>query len=112
MNWNILNEITQLDEISEESKTQPVAIFKHSIRCPISSTAKDRFERAWSKVTDHKNLKVYYLDLINLRQISNQVATKFGVQHESPQIIVLKNGEVIYDESHYGINLEEILEKI
>ncbi|MBK6979007.1 MAG: bacillithiol system redox-active protein YtxJ [Cytophagaceae bacterium] len=112
MNWNILNEITRLDEISEESKTQPVAIFKHSIRCPISSTAKDRVERAWSKVTDHKNLKVYYLDLINLRQISNHVATKFGVQHESPQIIVLKNGEVIYDESHYGINLEEILEKI
>ena len=112
MDWSILNELSQLDTISEESNTQPVAIFKHSIRCPISATAKDRFERAWKKVADHKNLKVYYLDLINLRPISNEIATRFSIQHESPQIIVLKNGKVVYDESHYGINLEEILESV
>lgn len=112
MIWENLTEIAQIEDIKKESFDRPIAIFKHSTRCPISTTAKARFERAWDKKTDTKSLKTYYLDLIALRQISNFIAQNLDIVHESPQMIVLKNGEVVYHESHYGIDLEEILEKI
>ena len=111
MNWNILSDVSQLNIIKEESKSQAVAIFKHSTRCSISATALDRLERGWDKVIGDANIKPYYLDLIANRDISNQIVVDFGIRHESPQLMLIKNGEVIYHESHYGINLDEILEK-
>ncbi|OYU67489.1 MAG: thioredoxin family protein [Cytophagaceae bacterium BCCC1] len=112
MKWNNLTDIQQLETIKEESVAQPVAIFKHSTRCSISATALDRFERNWAKNQDIKDLKLYYLDLISHRDISNKIAAEFEVEHESPQILLLKNGEVIYNESHYGIDFNEILSKV
>jgi bacillithiol system protein YtxJ len=104
MNWNILSEITQLDGLKEESRQKPVVIFKHSIRCSISSMAKSRLERSQAP----EGVSFYYLDLINNRALSNQVAETFGVHHESPQVLLLKDGECIYDESHNGIDMQEI----
>ncbi len=112
MKWNNLTDLQQLETIKEESSAQPVAIFKHSTRCSISATALDRFERNWAKNQDIKDLKLYYLDLISHRDISNKIASEFEVEHESPQILLLKNGEVIYNESHYGIDFNEILSKV
>ena len=112
MQWNNLTDIQQLETIKEESLVQPVAIFKHSTRCSISATALDRFERNWAKNQDIKDLKLYYLDLISHRDISNKIASEFEVEHESPQILLLKNREVIYNESHYGIDFNEILSKV
>ncbi len=107
MNWNELNDLAQLDAIIEESKTQPVVIFKHSIRCSISFMAKSRLERD----TQPEGIKFYYLDLINHRDISNKVAELFSVHHESPQILLIKNGECTFEESHNGINMAEIEEQ-
>lgn len=107
MNWNELTDMAQLDAIIEESKTQPVVIFKHSIRCSISSMAKGRLERS----KEPQGVKFYYLDLINHRDISNKVAELFQVHHESPQILLIKNGECTYEESHNGISMEEIEEQ-
>lgn len=104
MNWIELNSAEQLEQIKERSKTQAVAIFKHSTRCSISSMAKNRLEREAN--TD--NIPFYYLDLIRYRDISNKVASDFHVHHESPQILVIKNGECTYDESHNGINMADI----
>ena len=112
MDWNNLTDIQQLEDIKVESNSQPVVIFKHSTRCSISSTALDRFERNWNKVSDKKGIKFYYLDLIAYRDISNQIVASFGVQHESPQLLLLKDGEVVYHESHYGIDFNDILEKV
>lgn len=112
MEWNKLSEVSQLEELKKESANQAIGIFKHSTRCSISSTALDRFERSWSKNSDHKNLKMYYLDLIAHRDISNKIASEFDVQHESPQLLLIKDGEVVYHESHYGIDLGEVLEKV
>ncbi len=112
MKWNNLTDVQQLNTIKEESAAQPVAIFKHSTRCSISATALDRFERNWAKNEDIKDLKLYYLDLISHRDISNKIASEFEVEHESPQILLLKNGEVIYNESHYGIDFNEILSQV
>ncbi|RYD53060.1 MAG: bacillithiol system redox-active protein YtxJ [Sphingobacteriales bacterium] len=104
MNWNILSEIAQLDGLKEESRQKPVVIFKHSIRCSISSMAKSRLERSQAP----EGVSFYYLDLINNRALSNQVAETFGVHHESPQVLLLRNGDCVYDESHNGIDMQEI----
>ncbi len=107
MNWTPLTEESQLDTIIEESKSQPVVIFKHSTRCSISSMAKNRLDR--EKAPD--NMKFYYLDLIAYRPISNKLAEVFHVHHESPQVLLIKNGECTYDESHNGISMNEIAEQ-
>lgn len=111
MIWQKLTDIAQLDQLTEESGDMAIGIFKHSTRCPISATALDRLERNWPKAQGTEALKMYYLDLIAHRDISNAIVDKYGVQHESPQFILLKNGEAVYHESHYGINLGEILEQ-
>ncbi len=107
MNWKQLTEEAQLNSIIEESKQQPVIIFKHSTRCSISSMAKMRLERS----TQPDNISFYYLDLLRYRDISNKVAEIFNVYHESPQVLLIKNGECTYDESHNGISMEEITEQ-
>ncbi|MBX2952071.1 MAG: bacillithiol system redox-active protein YtxJ [Leadbetterella sp.] len=109
MIWQELTDIAQLDTLTEESREVPVGIFKHSTRCSISATALDRLERRWPKAEGTEALKMYYLDLIAHRDISNAIAEKYGVQHESPQFILLKGGTAVYHESHYGISLEDIL---
>ncbi|HQS24480.1 MAG: thioredoxin family protein [Sphingobacteriia bacterium 24-36-13] len=108
MNWIPLTEIAQLDQISKTSFDTPQVIFKHSTRCSISSMALNRLERE----TPPSNADFHFLDLIKNRNISNAIAEKFSVYHESPQILVIKNGECIYDESHQGISMMEIAEQV
>lgn len=107
MNWTAITEEAQLTEIEEVSKTQPVLIFKHSTRCPISSSALMRMQNGW-KEEDAANTKPYILDLINYRNISMAIADKFNVEHESPQVLLIKNGKSVYTESHYGISFEDL----
>lgn len=104
MMWKDLTEMGQLDAIREQSKVNPVVIFKHSTRCSISSMAKARLEREQAP----EGIDFYYLDLIRYRPISNKIAEDFSVYHESPQILVIVNGECIYDESHSAISMREI----
>ena len=107
MNWIDIADEKQLEQIKEQSRQQPVVIFKHSTRCSISSMAKSRLER--EKPTE--NVLFYYLDLIRYRPISNKVAEVFQVHHESPQVLIIKNGECVYDESHNGISMQDISEQ-
>lgn len=100
--WNSLDQIGQLDEIIEESKTKPVAIFKHSTRCGISRMALKRFEGAYE--LEDGQMSMYFLDLLSHRDISNEIAGRFKVHHESPQLIIVKDGSSIYDASHYSID--------
>lgn len=108
MNWIALTDEQQLDRINEESKTQPVVIFKHSTRCSISSMAKSRLDRE----TPPENTSFYYLDLLQYRNISNKVAEVYKVHHESPQVLLIKNGECTYEETHNGISMADIAENI
>ena len=107
MDWKVLTTENQLDEIKQRSVLQPQVIFKHSTRCATSSVAKSRLERAKTP----EKVDFYFLDLIKFRGISNKIAEDFSVYHESPQILVIKNGECIYDESHSAIDMEEIIEQ-
>ena len=104
MDWIVLREERELEEIIRRSESKSQVIFKHSTRCSISSVAKGRLER--SRVPPGADF--HYLDLISFRNISNKIAQVFKIHHESPQILVIKNGECIYDESHMGIRMEDI----
>ena len=103
--WFKLNSVDQIDEIIQESERTAVLIYKHSTRCGISSMAMDRLVRGWdSEYTD--KIKPYYLDLIAYREVSDAVAERFGVYHQSPQVILIKNGKAIYDDSHMAISFD------
>jgi bacillithiol system protein YtxJ len=108
MNWTQLRSTDQLNEI----KNLPgySIIFKHSTRCSISMMAKRRFELDWDSLPEE--LPLYFLDLIQYREISNQIAQLFHVYHESPQLLLIKDGECILDQSHGGISIDEALTMI
>lgn len=108
MNWTELTDEAQLNTIIKESKTQPVVIYKHSTRCHISAMAMNRLEREQAP----DNVKFYYLDVIAQRPISNRVAEIFHVPHESPQLLLIKNGECTYEESHNGIRMDELVGQV
>lgn len=108
MEWIKLTSENQLQDIRDNSKTRPQIIFKHSIRCSISSMALSRLERTYTPM----NADFYFLDLIQYRNISNKIASDFNVPHESPQLLIIVNGECIYDESHSAININDIGEQI
>ena len=107
MDWIQLTNEHQLEDLRKVSSQQPQLIFKHSTRCAVSTLAKNRLER--SKIPT--NLHFHFLDLIKYRAISNKIEEQFGVSHESPQVLLIRNGVCIYDESHSGISMEEIEEQ-
>jgi bacillithiol system protein YtxJ len=108
MNWISLQHLTQLDEIAQSPGYS--IIFKHSTRCSISLMAKRKFELDWSYLPE--NTSVYFLDLLQYRNISNGIAERFKVHHESPQLLLIKDGECIYETSHGEISAEDVAEQI
>lgn len=108
MNWTILESADQLDGIKQ--KPGYSIIFKHSTRCSISMMAKRRFEMDGDMLSDE--IPIYFLDLIRYRDISGQIAQLFSVHHESPQLLLIKDGECILDQSHGEISVEETLSEI
>ena len=107
MTWIALQTEQELNQLKQNSFTKPQIIFKHSTRCSISSVAKNRLERS----IQPDDLVFHYLDLIKYRPISTKIAEDFNVYHESPQILVIKSGECIYDESHSAIDMKDIIEQ-
>ncbi|MEM7550390.1 MAG: bacillithiol system redox-active protein YtxJ [Bacteroidota bacterium] len=113
MNWNKLESIDQLSSVIKESHENPVTIFKHSVRCSISSMVLGRFERSHeSNSSDDINQTFYFLDLIRNRDVSNAIESELGVTHQSPQVVIVHKGEAIFDASHIGINYDEVKEKL
>lgn len=108
MNWIQLNSITQLEDIAKTSYERPQVIFKHSTRCSISMVANRRLNDA----DQPANTDFYFLDLLQYRDISNAIAEKFSVYHESPQVLLIHKGECIYDESHSSIFMRDIEEEL
>jgi len=114
MLWHKLTELNQLQDIISQSNQQPhenlaVLLFKHSTRCSISSMALNRLETRWN---DDEKIPAYYLDLLNHRDISNEIASIFNVEHASPQVLLIKNGTCFYASSHTDISANSILEAI
>lgn len=102
--WQSISTTQKVDELISNGK---VAFFKHSTRCSISSMAYNRLEGI-----SIPNYEIYYLDLISYREVSNYIAEKTGIQHQSPQLILLQDGIVKGNLSHNGIsqsNVDQIL---
>lgn len=110
MNWIALTQKEQLDSIKNDNSNDAILIFKHSTRCSISSMALNRLERSWK--TNEIKINTYFLDLISYRELSSQIEKDFGVYHESPQLIIVKNGKAIYDASHMAISYDDIKKNI
>ena len=109
VNWTELTDLAQLMEIEAISNVKPVVIFKHSTRCSISRMALKQFEREFDL---NETVDAYFLDLIAHRDISNEIASRFNVYHESPQLILIKNGKAVYDVSHSDIDAIALKEKV
>ncbi len=105
INWIALTDLGQLNEIIDLSHEQPVAIFKHSTRCSISRMALKQFENEFDL---EGSVTPYFLDLLNHRDISNEIATRFEVYHQSPQLLLIKEGKAVYDASHSDIDALEL----
>jgi len=108
MIWNTLSLIEELSRLDEESMSEPVFILKHSTSCSISAMALGRLERKWSP-KDNEKIKPYYLDLIRHRELSNEIAKRYGVVHESPQVLVIRKGQCVYNASHMEISFEALI---
>ena len=106
MHWIHLTDEEQLKQIISKSQNRPQVIFKHSTRCSISAVALQRLQ----KVDQPSDIDFYFLDLIAYRSLSNRISEVFKVYHESPQVLVIRDGECIYDESHLGISMNEIVD--
>ncbi|MBC8085279.1 MAG: bacillithiol system redox-active protein YtxJ [Hymenobacter sp.] len=109
--WQPLTQAEQLQDIVRESHEQPVLIFKHSTSCSISTAAKGKIERQWPEA-GLDEAKIYYLDLLRFRPLSAEITRQFSIQHESPQLLLIQNGECHYTASHMGIRLSEVKGKV
>jgi bacillithiol system protein YtxJ len=109
LDWIEVSSLEELDQAIEESGDKPAVFFKHSTRCSISSMALNRFESDWKEGTEGL---LYFIDLIKNRDVSNMLSEKADVYHQSPQVIVLKDKEAIYNASHSAISATEIIEKL
>jgi bacillithiol system protein YtxJ len=106
MVWNSVRSTDDVDSIIVASYHTPQILFKHSTRCFISSMVKNRFEDKWSYT--EKEFTAHFLDIFSFRKVSNYVAERLSVHHESPQLIMIHNGETIFDASHHDIYAEEL----
>lgn len=110
MHWIPLTDLRQLDEIIAASYQKTIAIYKHSTRCSVSVMVKKALEQSWRLGDDE--LPVYYLDLLSYRPISNRIAELFSIQHQSPQLILIKDAKAIYHASHSEIDFDAMVEKV
>lgn len=103
-NFDRVTEPGAIDKLTEESKARPVVIFKHSLTCPISSAAFDQMEVFEGPVS--------LVEVQKARQLSNDIETRLGVPHESPQVLVLRNGQVVWNASHFKITTEAVTKAV
>jgi len=103
--WIQVTDLGQLNEIIDISTEKPAVIFKHSTRCSVSRMVLKQFENEYDL---QDKVVLYFLDLIEHRDISNEIATRFGVVHQSPQLIVIKDGKAVYNDSHESIDATKL----
>lgn len=105
VNWLYLTNVNDLDALISESNEKPILIFKHSTRCSISRMVLKQFEREFD---NEEHITPYFLDLLNHRDVSNEIADRFNVYHQSPQLLVIKEGKSIFDASHESIDASDL----
>ena len=105
MHWIHLTGEEQLQHIVVKSQEKPQIIFKYSSHC-LSS---DIVLRKLQEKCCPESADFYFLDLLTYRSLSDKVTSLFHVHHESPQVLLISDGECVYEESHLAINAAELL---
>ncbi|MFN2492084.1 MAG: bacillithiol system redox-active protein YtxJ [Pyrinomonadaceae bacterium] len=95
-----LTDTKSFDELANRSKDQPVVIFKHSLTCPISASAYEQMAETDGEVA--------LIEVQKARELSTEIENRLGVAHESPQVIVLRNGQVVWSASHFRITSDAV----
>lgn len=108
VDWVQITSLAQVDEIVSLSYDLPIAIFKHSTRCGISRMVLKKFENDFDRAT---KVTMYFLDLLAYRDISNAISEKFAITHQSPQLLLIKEGKAVYDASHSDIEAAILVDK-
>lgn len=98
-----LEQLEEINSVSNKPTVQGVLIFKHSTRCSVSYMAAKKLQMEWN--FSEETLPLYYLDLLAFRGISDQIASMYGVKHESPQLLLIKNGICIGNASHNNVSV-------
>lgn len=101
-----LTSMEEFESIDSISNNKPVVLFKHSTRCSISRFALKRFDTEYD-FSDNQ-MDWYLLDLLNYRELSNEIARRYNVEHQSPQIVVIKNGKAVFNASHDNIDVSDL----
>jgi len=99
-----VTETKSLDDLTNRSKDRPIVIFKHSLTCPISASAYD-------EMTEFDG-EVALVEVQRSRELSAEIENRLGVAHESPQVIVLRNGQVAWNASHFKITANAVAEAV
>lgn len=110
--WEELHNVEEYREAVQSSFSKPVLFFKHSTTCFISKTVLKNLEKQIKNSDDREKVDLVYLDLLHFRPISNLMANELDLIHQSPQAILLKNGEVKYHASHDSIDFEDALKAL
>ena len=105
-NWKSITSEQEVKDIVARSNETTQIIFKDSVTCGISAYAKSRLVDGYDAIDGKADFN--YLDLLAYRPVSNFIAEHLGVYHQSPQIIVLKNGKVTYSATHHAIEANKI----
>lgn len=108
--WNVLTDISQLEDVVEASGKQPQLIYKHSHRCGTCFISKRKIEGSFDEISSKAGMN--FVNVIKARDVSNAIAEKLDVRHESPQVLIVKNGKCVGDESHFAIKADAILEAL
>jgi bacillithiol system protein YtxJ len=95
-----ITDIEGFEEFVERSKELPVVIFKHSLTCPISTAAYQQMVQFEGKVA--------LVEIQRARDLSNEIENRLGVTHESPQVIILRNGQVVWNASHFKVTANAV----
>lgn len=95
-----VQDLKGLQVLLEQSKEKPVVIFKHSTTCPVSAGAYQQMAALKDEVA--------LVEVQSARDISSEIASSTGVEHASPQVIILRNGKPVWHTSHWDITKETV----
>lgn len=108
--WEMMSDSSQVEPIIEASKEKPQLIYKHSHRCSVCFVSKGNLEMASDNIKEHADM--HFVNVVRSREVSNKIASVLDVRHESPQAILIDQGEVVWHGSHGSIDAEAVLDTL
>lgn len=108
--WNMLSEKDQVEEIVAASEKKPQLVYKHSHRCSICFLAKEQIEQVADEIDE--KVEMNFVNVVRCRPVSNELTNQTGVRHESPQVLLINKGEVVWHASHHAIQADAVLEAV